>query len=144
MKPRRNKLCVYVHFVWATRDRLPLIQAEIERDLYRCIVTICQDNKCVVLAVGGMEDHIHLLVALPSTLSLAECMRHVKGGSSRFVTEMLKPGSWFAWQENYGAFSVSAHHKDKVIAYILDQKRHHAEATLWNMAEETDEEAQPP
>src|SRR5438045_1336746 len=67
---RRNKLRVCVHFVWATKDRLPLVGADIERDLYRCIRAICADIKCDCLAAGGVEDHVHLMPALNSTLSL--------------------------------------------------------------------------
>lgn len=134
---RRNKLSVFVHFVWATWDRLPLVTEEIKRDLYRYISTVCQDDKCEALAIGGMPDHVHLFVALSSTITLADLMRHVKGGSSRFVSERLKPGEWFEWQGNYGAFSVSPRDKNRVIRYILYQKQHHADGKLWPESEET-------
>src|SRR4051812_7117209 len=98
---RRLQLHVYLHFVWETRDRLPLLTEEIERDVYRYIADICRDDRCAVLAVGGMPDHVHLLVAMGSTISPDELMQHVKGGSSRFVSEKLRPGNWFAWQDNY-------------------------------------------
>jgi REP element-mobilizing transposase RayT len=132
---RRNKLAVYLHFVWATWDRFPWITEEIEEDLYRYIVSVCQDDECEVLAIGGMPDHVHLLVRFSNTLSFAEFMKHVKGGSSRFFTE--KTGKTFQWQANYGVFSVSARDKPKVIDYIRNQKQHHAEQTLWDEAEKT-------
>jgi REP element-mobilizing transposase RayT len=130
---KRRKLRVYVHFVWATWDRLPLIEEELERDLYRYIAAVCREKGCEALALGGMPDHLHLLVQLSNTVSLSELMQHVKGGSSRLLTE--KRGN-FAWQGGYGAFSVSPRHKERVIAYIHNQKRHHAEQTLWLEAEE--------
>ena len=136
---RQNKLCVYIHFVWATWDRFPWITEEIERDVYRYIEGVCRDDGCEVLALGGMPDHVHLFVALPSTLSLGELMHHVKGGSSRYITQILKLGDTFQWQGSYGAFSVSARHKEKVIRYITDQKQHHAESTLWHEAEKAEE-----
>jgi len=137
---RRNKLRVCVHFVWATKNRLPLVTEDIERDLYRCIRAICADIKCDCLAAGGMKDHVHLLVALNSTLSLGQVMKQVKGGSSRFVSERLRPNDWFAWQPNYAAFAVSPAHKNRVVRYIENQKQHHASSTVWPEAEETDEE----
>src|SRR4051794_27625134 len=124
---RMNKLCVYVHFIWATWDRFPWITEEIERDVHRYISRVCEDEGCEVLAVGGMPDHVHLLIALPNTLTLAELMRHVKGSSSRFVSQKLKSGETFQWQGSYGAFSVSPGDKEKVIRYITHQKQHHAD-----------------
>jgi putative transposase len=136
---RRNKLCVCLHFVWATKDRLPLVGEDIEREVYRCIRAICADMRCDCLAVGGMEDHVHLLVSLCSTVTLGQLMKEVKGGSSRMVSEDLNPGVWFAWQPNYAAFSVSRSHKARVVRYIDNQKQHHAAGSLWPEAEETDE-----
>ncbi|HZT43524.1 MAG TPA: IS200/IS605 family transposase [Chthonomonadaceae bacterium] len=133
---RRNKLLVLVHFVWATQDRIPLITPNIERRLYRYITSVCQQHGCPAIAVGGMPDHIHLLVSLSNTISLSELMKEIKGSSSRFVSEQLHPEGWFAWQPNYGAFSVSPADKEKVIGYILNQKQHHAHGSIWKNAEE--------
>ena len=132
----KNKLCVAVHFVWATWDRQPLITPEIERDLWRYIRTSCTDDKCEVLAVGGMPDHVHLLALLSNTITLADLMKHAKGGSSLFASDTLTPGAWFKWQGSYGAFSVSRPQIDKVIHYIQNQRQHHLEGTLWPEAEE--------
>ncbi len=135
----KNKLCVAVHFVWATWDRQPLITADIRRDLYRYMETVCRDDRCEVLAVGGTADHVHLLALLSNTITLADLMKHVKGGSSRFVTKHRKPGAGFAWQGSYGAFSVSRSHLRGVIRYIETQEQRHALGTLWPDAEETSE-----
>ena len=134
---RQNKLSVSIHFVWATWDRSPLITEAIERDLHRCIQAIAQDRGCVVLAVGGMEDHVHPLVSMPSTLTMADLMGFVKGGSSRLVTGRLASGEWFKWQGSYGAFSVSPRDTRRVVEYIQQQKAHHAEGSIWPHAEET-------
>ncbi len=135
----KNKLSVAVHFVWATWDRQPLITGDIVRDLYRYIEAVCNDDHCEVLAIGGMPDHVHLLVLLSNTVTLADLVRHVKGGASRFVSKRLAPGTGFAWQGSYGAFSVSQGNIPKVIAYIQNQKEHHALGTLYPNAEETNE-----
>ena len=140
MKRRRNLLRTYMHFIWTTQDRLPLVTEDIERQLYRYIVTVCEDMKCDVLAIGGMSDHVHLFLLLSSTVTLAEIMKNVKAGSSRLISDELKPEEWFAWRKNYGAFSISASHKKRVIAYILNQKQHHAEGTLIASLEQDGEE----
>ncbi len=137
-----NYLRLQVHFVWATWDRLPIIAAAWERRLHRQIAAIAEECHCEVLAVGGMPDHVHLLVMLPSTISVGDLMKRVKGGSSRFVSEALMPGEWFAWQGSYGATVVCD--RDKVIRYIANQKQHHADGTLWPNAEKTQEDEKPP
>lgn len=137
---RRNKLAVYSHFVWGTWDRQPAITDEIQRPLYRCIGSVCQEKGCAILAIGGVEDHVHLLVTLPSTLTMADLMHDVKGTSSRLVMgEFLGEGG-FRWQGGYGAFSVSPRDRKRVIQYTLNQKQHHAEGSVWPAAEETWEE----
>ncbi len=128
---------LYVHLVWATWDRLPLVTDEIERDVYRYISGLCEQASCPVLAIGGMPDHVHLFVSLSNALSVADLMEKVKGASSRFVSDTLRPGGWFRWQGHYGAFMVSARDSQRLIAYIRGQKRHHAEGSLWSEAEET-------
>jgi putative transposase len=119
---RQNKLSVFLHLVWSTWDRLPLISETIERDLYRYIENTCRQHGCSVLAIGGTVDHVHLLVSYANTITIGDLMEYVKGGSSRFVTEKLNPGEFFKWQGNYGTFSVSPHDKNKVIRYIENQK----------------------
>jgi putative transposase len=130
-------LNVLVHFVWATWDRLPLISPEIEVDLYHFIHAVCDREGCPVVSLGGTEDHIHLLVALSNTTSMADLMEAVKGASSRFISDKLRPGEWFKWQGSYGAFSVSARDRKRVIEYIRNQKQHHAVGSLWREAEKT-------
>jgi REP element-mobilizing transposase RayT len=135
---RHNKVVVPLHFVWSTWDRLPLVTQEIERDLYRYISQVCQDDGSPVLAIGGMPDHVHLLVEFPATKTFAQLMHDVKGGSSRFVSNTLKPGEWFAWQGHYAVFAVSPRDKPKVINYILHQKDRHASNNLWPSVEDFD------
>ena len=139
---RRNKLRTCVHFVWSTKQRLPLISAEIEGRVHAVVEAIFRDNHCAVLAINGMPDHLHVLIVLPTTIAIGVLMGRVKGGSSRIIGEQITPGAWFAWQPNYGAFAVSESHRQRVIQYILNQKSHHAKGTLWHEAEETNEEDQ--
>lgn len=137
----RSKTRLYVHFVWTTKNKMPVITPEIERSLYRCITTICEKYDCKVLAINGMPDHVHLLVILSAKISVADLMKHVKGGSSRFVSSELLEAGWFDWQNHYGAFTISARDKERLISYIQNQKQHHADGTLIPSCEETEEEA---
>jgi putative transposase len=138
---RRSKAEIYLHFVWGTWQRSPFITPEIERDLYRCIESEAERLEVTVLAIGGVADHVHLLVRIPTRLSAANLAKQVKGVSSTFVRDQLHPAEPFRWQEGYGVFSVSRSHVPRVITYINNQKRHHAENKLWSEWEETDEEA---
>jgi REP element-mobilizing transposase RayT len=83
---------------------------------------ICKKLEIVVLAVGGMEDHIHLLLRIPPTLALAKAVLSIKSNSSRWANE---EGHKFAWQQGYGAFSVSSSIVPMVIRYIQNQEAHH-------------------
>jgi REP element-mobilizing transposase RayT len=140
---RRNKLRLYLHLVWATWDRLPLITPEIERPLYRCIQKEARDIGCKVLALNGIEDHVHLVVSFPATITIADLLKQVKGVSSRFVNDQLSPETQFKWQGSYGAFTVSRWDLTKVTQYVKRQKEHHAARELWPEWEETFEEGKP-
>jgi REP element-mobilizing transposase RayT len=141
---RRNKLALYIHLVWATWDRLPLITSDIERRLHRNIESEARKQGCDVLVINGVQDHIHLLVSLPATITIANLVKQVKGVSSHFVSETLRPATQFKWQANYGAFTVSRWDVDRIIGYIQRQKEHHAAETVLQEYEETFEEFNSP
>lgn len=128
---RRAGIAVYVHFVWATWDRLPLLTEEIERQIHRAIAAKCADLGAEVIALGGVTDHVHVLVGLPATITLADFVGKVKGASSHLATHRELPdGAFFKWQGSYGAASVSPGLLDVVSAYVAHQKEHHADNTL--------------
>ena len=127
-----SRVEVYIHYVWATHKKQPLITPEFERSVYRCIQEQCEKLDCPVLALGGIEDHLHLAIKLNVNLPVWKVMHTVKGTSSAFVRDkLMKPGDFFGWQDGYGAFSFSPSHKEAVIEYILNQKQHHADGKLW-------------
>jgi len=137
---RRSKVEVYLHFVWAVSGRRPLLTPEVERAVYACILNEAGRRRCEVLALGGTSDHVHLAVQFPSTVTLGEFMKQVKGVSSRMVETQFGEDLCFVWQEGYGVFSFSRPHKNKIIAYVQNQKCHHEENHLWPQWEEVDEE----
>ena len=82
------------------------------------------------IEIGGVQDHVHVLLSLPSTLSVAKAMQLIKGGSSKWVHETFPEHRLFGWQVKYGAFSVSVSQLDKTIQYIKNQAEHHRKMTF--------------
>jgi REP element-mobilizing transposase RayT len=137
---RRNRLAIFLHLVWATWDRLPLIDAASERRLFREIESEAVRMHCIVLALNGMPDHVHIVLIMPSTVSIADLVKQLKGASAHFFNQVLQPEMPFKWQGSYGAFTVSRWDVERIVAYVKNQKRHHEDATLLPDWEETYEE----
>ncbi len=137
---RANFTQLYLHYVWATYDRLLLITPEIQKLVYAAIIKDCEELKCTVIAIGGIEDHIHLLTGFPTTVSVSEIIKQVKGSSSHFINHEIKPREFFKWQGSYGAFTVSYDAIDNVANYIRNQETHHKQKSListWELTPET-------
>lgn len=135
---------VYIHFVWATWDRLPLVTSDLEPSIYACIASKCQELKSELLGIGGTQDHVHVLVRLHSTVSVAELAKGMKGSSSHLVTHELAPNHGFKWQGAYGAFSVSRRDVPQILAYVKKQKEHHANGEVreeWEQCGEIEDES---
>ena len=120
----QNKLNV----VFSTKERQKLIRDEIERELWAYIVGIGRNHQLPISAVGGIEDHIHILMELPGNALLSKAVQLIKAKSSRWFREKHSKG--FAWQEGYAAFSVSASNVEAVIKYIDNQREHHKKQTF--------------
>ncbi len=115
---------LYLHLVWSTKFREPLLTPAVREVAYRTFRAECRALNVVLIAVGGVEDHVHLLVRIPTTVSVAKLVNQLKGVSSRMIT--LRTDAPFRWQGGYGVFSVRKSGVDQVVRYILDQERHHA------------------
>ncbi len=113
------------HVVFSTKDRLPVIDAELKSDLLAYIGGIVRESRGSLLAANAAADHIHLLLRLPPTLALADILRVVKTNSSRWVHETRRLRRRFQWQAGYGAFSVSQSNVTEVVRYIQTQEQHH-------------------
>jgi putative transposase len=135
---RRSKVELYVHAVWATWRRQPYLVPELERSVYRCIEGESARLGVSILAINGLEDHMHVLAKLPATIAVARLMNQLKGVSSAHVHDQMPCWEHFRWQENYGAFSVSRSHIARVRQYVLDQKRVHSDNDVHADWEETD------
>jgi REP element-mobilizing transposase RayT len=120
----------YVHVIFSTRERHRKILAPIQPEMWAYIGGIARNYGIELVAIGGTEDHVHLVLALPPKLSLAHAIRAIKANSSKWMNET---GHLFAWQDGYGAFSVSASNLPAVVEYVEHQAAHHARR---NFAEE--------
>lgn len=133
---RSNFTQLYLHYVWATWDRLPIITPDIQQIVYAAIIQHCEKLKCTVIAIGGVEDHVHLLTGFPPTISVSDVIKQIKGSSSHFITHEIKPGEFFKWQGSYEAFTVSHDALDSVANYIRNQATHHCQKsfiTSWEL-----------
>jgi REP element-mobilizing transposase RayT len=120
---------VFLHLVWATYDRLPKLSTEVRELAYRKIVAEAQELRCPVQAIGGIEDHVHVLVRFSTTVSIADLVKQMKGSSTRLINQQF-PTLGFKWQGTYGVVPVSANHLPRVLAYIENQEEHHREKSL--------------
>src|SRR4051812_15381009 len=121
---------VQVHLVFSTKNRVACITPDLAPDLYGYIHGIVAGESGMLLAAGGVADHVHLLVTLGRETSIAQLVRLVKCNSSKWVHDTYPAHAGFAWQNGYGAFSVSRSHRDLVEHYIATQAEHHAKATF--------------
>jgi REP element-mobilizing transposase RayT len=113
--------------VFSTKERQKLIKQEEQSKLWSYMAGVARNHDFLVLANGGIEDHVHLLIQLPPAIALSEAISTLKSNSSRWMGER---GINFAWQEGYGAFSVSASNLAAVEKYIHNQAIHHKKITF--------------
>jgi putative transposase len=111
-----------LHIVFSTKQRGDLIAKETQPKLWPYIAAIGRNHSMQVLAVGGITNHVHILLRLPPNLALARAITLLKSNSSKWMNEH---GKRFAWQEGYGAFSVSASNLPRVMLYVQNQEAHH-------------------
>jgi len=120
----------YYHCVFSTKHRQPQIDPGLRQRLWPFLGGIARQHRIKPIAIGGIPDHVHLLLSLPSTLPIAEAMQLLKGGSSKWVHDTFPQRNLFGWQIKYGAFSTSVSLLDNTIEYINTQEEHHRKMTF--------------
>jgi putative transposase len=118
------------HCVFSTKARRGFIAANLQERLWPFMGGIAREQGAKAMAIGGVEDHVHLLLSLPATISVAKAIQSIKGASSKWVHETFSEHRSFAWQEGYGAFSIGVAQVDATIAYIQSQAEHHRRTTF--------------
>jgi REP element-mobilizing transposase RayT len=114
-----------VHVVFGTLDRRPIIDPAWRQRLHTMMGGIARHRGFPALAIGGVADHVHALLVVPSDTSLAKVMQVFKAVSSKWINETINPEIHFAWQGGYGGFSVGISQRDATMAYIAHQEEHH-------------------
>ena len=120
----------YVHYVFSTKDHEKWLKSDIRERLFPYLGGICKENSLKLIKAGGVDDHLHLLVSLPSTITIAKAIQYLKGGSSRWIHETFENMKDFAWQEGYGAFTIGVSQIDRIKIYITNQEDHHRKKTF--------------
>jgi putative transposase len=120
----------YYHCVFSTKERRPLIPPPLRERLWPFMGGIARQNNMKAIEIGGVQDHVHLLLSLPSTFSISKALQLIKGGSSKRVHDTFPEHRLFNGQIKYGAFGVSVSLLDKTIAYIKTQEQHHRKMTF--------------
>jgi REP element-mobilizing transposase RayT len=118
------------HCIFATKRREAVLTPPIRDRLWPYLGGIARENGMKSLAIGGVADHVHILLSLPATGSISETMQLLKGNSSKWVHETFPALRSFAWQKGYGAFSIGVSGIEQTCAYIRDQEKHHRTRTF--------------
>lgn len=119
-------LSLIYHIVWRTKYSRRTINEEYERDLYYYILGICREKKCHLYRINSMPDHVHMCIAIHSSVSVSDFVKIVKQESSKWMKEQRDKYPWFeGWGNGYACFTYSSKERPAVIDYIKGQKEHH-------------------
>jgi len=121
---------VYLHIVFSTKNRAPFITADLRPRLYPYLAATALGNATKMLDIGGVEDHIHLLLSFGREVTIADTVKTLKTASSRWVHDTFPNRREFAWQTGYGAFSVGYPDLEDVRNYLARQEEHHKATTF--------------
>ena len=129
---------LYYHIIWATKMREPLITAELEPELHQYLRGKGISIGGIVHAVGGMEEHVHVVASIEPRIAVAMFIGQLKGASSHWVTHVSAYRSPFTWQEGYGVLTFGKQALPQVVEYVLHQREHHRDKRLMTEFERVD------
>jgi len=121
---------IYVHLVYSTKGRKPLLLDEIRPRLFAYTATVLNNLKCVPVEIGGIADHVHILCSLSKNFSVAKLVEEIKKPTSKWLKTQHDNLRDFQWQAGYGAFSVSRGDLGQIREYIMRQEDHHRTTTF--------------
>lgn len=117
--------CLHYHVIFSTKHRERWITQDIEQRMWSYLGGIGSQNNLKPLLIGGVDDHVHMLLSMPPSISVSEALKRIKGGSSGWVKDNFPGLKGFGWQDGYGAFTVSGSQIPEVDEYIRNQREHH-------------------
>jgi len=120
----------YIHIVFSTKNRAPLINPPYEQELHSYLAGTCKNLNCQPIKIGGHTDHVHILCMLSKKITLIKLLQEIKANSSIWMKTKDESLKNFYWQDGYGAFSVNPSEIDTVIGYIANQHEHHSKNTF--------------
>jgi len=120
----------YLHIIFSTKNRVPLIQGNIANELYAYLGGICKNLECTPINIGGHVDHIHVLCMLSKKIALMNLLEELKSSSSKWIKTKGANLGDFYWQNGYGTFSITPSEIESVRAYINMQEEHHAKKSF--------------
>jgi len=121
---------IYIQIVFAVQSRQNLINSEWKDELYKYITGIVTNHNQKLIAIGGVADHIHILIGFKPNFEISKLAQEIKANSSRFINKKQFVRGRFSWQEGFGAFSYSRSQLDVVIRYIQNQEKHHSKKSF--------------
>ena len=122
---------VWIHLVFSTKDRRPFLQNEsLRTEMFKMLTHRVKESGCISASVGGHIDHVHLLIGLSRTITIAKLVEEIKKETSKWIKSHPQGTQLFQWQAGYGVFSVSHSMLDIVDGYIRSQDSHHAKRTF--------------
>lgn len=131
---------LHYHIIWSTMDRQPILTPQAEKLFYGVLYRKADELKLKIHAAGNVEDHVHVAVSIPPKLSVADCVRHLKGASAFAINHMNGSNGQFKWQAGYGALTVGERSLKIVMGYAAKQKERHNNRTMIDIYERMDEE----
>ena len=122
--------CLYCHIVFSTKNRVPLLTPEVAPRVHEYLGGVIRGKQGVPVQIGGAADHVHVLCSQNKTEALTDLIRDLKSCTTAWVHTTFPALPHFAWQEGYGAFSISVTGLDRVAAYIAGQEAHHQQESF--------------
>ena len=122
--------CLHYHTIFSTKNREPWLRTDVQERVWAYLGGIARENKLTPLLIGGIEDHIHILLGMPPTMAVSEALKRIKGGSSGWIKSTFAGCQGFGWQDGYAAFSLSKSQLPTVGNYIRRQPEHHRKKTF--------------
>jgi REP element-mobilizing transposase RayT len=121
---------IYIHLVFAVKNRESLIQSDWEEELFKYITGLVQNKGQKMLAISGIPNHIHIFIGMKPDCRISDLVREIKKSSNAFIKQNKFPKYAFSWQKGFGAFSYADSQVDTVVKYVLNQKEHHRKITF--------------